>query len=151
MRIAAVSQDVICVRFSVGLEIDQDAIDWLLGDHKGPEDLIGEQGQQKQMTWVLAESGMQAELTYRFGWAASACTLCSREKNWPPGSMAPSRYELVEVLWNQPVSEERRNPQSSARHGIPPPRAIDVLSARRQATTSFIWLSGEVTHDASLL
>ena len=55
--------------------IDKEVLDKLLADHKGPEDLIGEQGLLKQLTKALVERAMQAELTHHLGY----------EKHDPPG------------------------------------------------------------------
>jgi putative transposase len=48
--------------------IDKDLIDKLLGDYKGPEDLIGEQGLLKELTCALVERAMHAELTNHLGY-----------------------------------------------------------------------------------
>jgi putative transposase len=50
------------------MEIDRELIDKLLGDYKGPEDLIGEQGLLKQLTRALMERAMHAELTHHLGY-----------------------------------------------------------------------------------
>jgi putative transposase len=43
-------------------------IDKLLGDYKGPEDLIGEQGLLRELTRALVERAMHAELTHHLGY-----------------------------------------------------------------------------------
>ena len=48
--------------------IDEELIDKLLADYKGPEDLIGEQGLLKQLTKALVERAMHAELTHHLGY-----------------------------------------------------------------------------------
>jgi putative transposase len=48
--------------------IDKELIDKLLGDYKGPEDLIGEQGLLKQLTKALVERAMNAELSHHLGY-----------------------------------------------------------------------------------
>ena len=48
--------------------IDKELIDKLLGDYKGPEDLIGEHGLLKQLTKALVERAMNAELTHHLGY-----------------------------------------------------------------------------------
>ena len=48
--------------------IDKELIDKLLGDYKGPEDLIGEQGLLKELTRALVERAMHAELTHHLGY-----------------------------------------------------------------------------------
>ena len=51
------------------MAIDNELIDKLLADYKGPEDLIGEQGLLKQLTKALVERAMHAELTDHLGYA----------------------------------------------------------------------------------
>jgi putative transposase len=48
--------------------IDKELIDKLLGDYKGPEDLIGEHGLLKELTRALVERAMHAELTHHLGY-----------------------------------------------------------------------------------
>jgi len=48
--------------------IDKELIDKLLGEYKGPEDLIGEQGLLKELTRALVERAMHAELTHHLGY-----------------------------------------------------------------------------------
>jgi len=48
--------------------IDKEVLDKLLGDYKGPEDLIGEQGLLKQLTKALVERAMEAELSHHLGY-----------------------------------------------------------------------------------
>jgi putative transposase len=48
--------------------IDKELIDKLLGDYKGPEDLIGEQGLLRELTRALVERAMHAELTHHLGY-----------------------------------------------------------------------------------
>ena len=43
-------------------EIPKELIDGLLADHKKPEDLIGENGLLKQLTKVLVERVLDAEI-----------------------------------------------------------------------------------------
>lgn len=53
------------------MAIDNELIDKLLGDYKGAEDLIGEQGLLKQLTKALVERAMHAELTDHLGYATN--------------------------------------------------------------------------------
>jgi putative transposase len=48
--------------------IDKELIDKLIGDYKGPEDLIGEQGLLKELTRALVERAMHAELSHHLGY-----------------------------------------------------------------------------------
>ena len=48
--------------------IDKELIDKLLGDSKGPEDLIGDHGLLKELTRALVERAMHAELTHHLGY-----------------------------------------------------------------------------------
>jgi putative transposase len=50
------------------MAIDLELIDKLLGDHKKPEDIIGENGLLKQLTKALLERAMQAEMTEHLGY-----------------------------------------------------------------------------------
>lgn len=52
--------------------IDKELIDKLLGEYKGPEDLIGEQGLLKELTRALVERAMHAELTHHLGYEKHA-------------------------------------------------------------------------------
>ena len=52
--------------------IDKELIDKLLGDYKGPEDLIGEQGLLRELTRALVERAMHAELTHHLGYEKHA-------------------------------------------------------------------------------
>jgi putative transposase len=52
--------------------IDKELIDKLLGDYKGPEDLIGEHGLLKELTRALVERAMHAELTHHLGYEKHA-------------------------------------------------------------------------------
>ncbi|MDR5730444.1 MAG: IS256 family transposase [Terriglobia bacterium] len=54
------------------MEIDKELIDKLLGDYKGPEDLIGEHGLLKELTRALVERAMHAELTHHLGYEKHA-------------------------------------------------------------------------------
>lgn len=47
--------------------INTDVLDELIKDYKNPEDLIGENGLLKQLTKVLIERAMQAEMTHQLG------------------------------------------------------------------------------------
>jgi putative transposase len=51
---------------------DKELIDKILGDYKGPEDLIGEQGLLKELTRALLEHAMHAELTHHLGYEKHA-------------------------------------------------------------------------------
>jgi putative transposase len=50
------------------MEMDKRLIDQLLGEYQKPEDLIGENGLLKQLTKVLVERALQAELTTHLGY-----------------------------------------------------------------------------------
>jgi putative transposase len=54
------------------MRIDKELIDKLLGDYKGPEDLIGEQGLLRELTRALVERAMHAELTHHLGYEKHA-------------------------------------------------------------------------------
>ncbi|WP_034388006.1 transposase, partial [Comamonas composti] len=48
-------------------EVPQELLTSLLADYKKPEDLIGENGLLKQLTKLLVEKALQAELTEHLG------------------------------------------------------------------------------------
>ena len=50
------------------MAIDINLIDQLLADYKKPEDIIGENGLLKQLTKVLLERALSAELTEHVGY-----------------------------------------------------------------------------------
>ena len=54
------------------MELDKELIDRLLGQYKGPADLIGEDGLLKQLTKALVERALAAELTTHLGYEKHA-------------------------------------------------------------------------------
>jgi len=56
---------------TVAKALPKDLIDSLLSDYKKPEDLIGEHGLLKQLTKVLVERALEAEMAAHLGHAKS--------------------------------------------------------------------------------
>ena len=82
-------------------EVPQELLTHLLADYKKPEDLIGENGLLKQLTKVLVEKALEAELTEHLGhdrhaMAANAAgnTRNGKSKKTHKGELAncPSRF-----------------------------------------------------------
>lgn len=57
---------------TVAKAIPPDLIDSLLSDYKKPEDLIGEHGLLKQLTKILVERALEAEMAEHLGHAKNA-------------------------------------------------------------------------------
>ncbi len=72
-------------------EVPQELLAGLLADYKKPEDLIGENGLLKQLTKLLVERALDAELTEHLG---------------------HERHEAVaNARWQHPQRQEQEDPQ----------------------------------------
>jgi hypothetical protein len=75
--------------------VPKDLIDSLLADYKKPEDLIGENGLLKQLTKLLVERALDAEMSEHLGHDKNAPVTMSLATRSPSGKLAANLASLT--------------------------------------------------------
>jgi len=64
------------------MTLRKEILDELIRDYKNPEDLLGENGLLKQLTKVLLERAMNAELAHELGFEKNDKAVRQRKRQW---------------------------------------------------------------------